>query len=65
MVTDKDRMIEWLTRAADQIYDLRRKPRLSTDKCLTVIRQNYSVLSVLIEVANGKAKMQGISPPDV
>jgi hypothetical protein len=65
MVTDKDRMIEWLTRTADQIYDLRRKPRLSNDKCLAEIRQNYSVIAVLIDVANGKAKMQGISPPDV
>jgi len=63
MVTDKDRMIEWLNRVAGEVYALRRKPRLGTDKCLAAIRQNYDVINVLTKVANGDARMQGIAPP--
>lgn len=62
MITDKERMIEWLSRSADQIYELRRKPRLSKDKALDAIRQNYSVIDVLTQVASGEAYMMGIPP---
>ena len=64
MVSDKERMAEWLKRAADEIHALRRKPRLSTDNCLEVIRQNYDVINVLTKVAQGKAYMKGIAPVD-
>lgn len=65
MVTDKDRIKEWLRRAADDINSLRRKNRLATDKKLNFIRQSYSVIFVLTMVAEGKATMMGISPPDI
>lgn len=56
-------MIEWLNRVADDVYALRRKPRLGTEKCLVAIRQSYDVISVLTKVANGDAIMLGIAPP--
>lgn len=62
-ITNKDRMIEWLNRSADEVYALRRKPRLSTDKALEAIRGNYDVINVLTKVARGDAYMKGISPP--
>ena len=55
-------MIEWLKRSKSQVYDLRRKPRLSKDKALYAIRQNYAVIGVLMDVAKGTAYMQGIAP---
>ena len=64
MVTNKDRFQEWLKRAADNIYELRRKPRLSNEKKLEVIRGNYDVISVLTKVAKGDAFMLGIPPID-
>lgn len=57
-------MIEWLRRSADDIYNLRRKPRLSTDKCLEAIRQSYDIIYVLTLVVEKKAYMLGISPPN-
>ncbi len=62
MVTDNERMVEWLQRSADQIHALRRKPRLSTEKCLESVRENYNVINVLTMVAENKAYMLGISP---
>jgi len=64
MVTDKDRIKEWLRRSADDINALRRKSRLASDKKLEFIRQSYNVINVLTMVAEGKATMMGISPPD-
>ena len=64
MVSNKDRMIEWLNRTADEVYALRRKPNLSKDKALYAIRGTYNVISVLIKVAQGDAFMLGIKPPD-
>ena len=64
MVSNKDRMIEWLNRTADEVYALRRKPNLSKDKSLYAKRFNYNVISVLIKVAQGDAFMLGIKPPD-
>lgn len=62
LVTNKDRFQEWLRRAADNIYELRRKPRLSDAKKLEVIRGNYDVIAVLTKVAKGDAFMLGIPP---
>jgi hypothetical protein len=63
MVTDKERMVEWLTRSSMQINLLRKKPRLSTEKRLEIIRENYNVINVLTMVVNGEAYMLGINPP--
>lgn len=63
MVTNKERMIEWLSRSANEINALRRKSRLSKEKKLDFIRQSYSIINVLTMVAEGKATMMGIAPP--
>jgi len=65
MTTNKERMKEWLIRAADDINALRRKPRLAPDKKLQFIRQSYNVINVLTLVADGKATMMGIAPPNI
>lgn len=62
MITEKERMMEWLDRAAQDIGDLKKKPRLSKQKKLQIIRENYNVISVLIKVANKEAYMVGIPP---
>lgn len=64
MVTNKERMVEWLRRSADQVHELRCKPRLATDKRLALIRENYNVINVLTMVADGRAFMMGIAPPN-
>lgn len=62
--SNKDRMIEWLNRTANEVYSLRRKPNLGKEKALYAIRGNYSVISVLIKVAQGEAYMLGAKPPE-
>lgn len=62
MITDKDRFKEWLKRKADEIHELRKKPRLSKEKKLQMIRSNYDVITVLTKVANREAFMVGIPP---
>jgi hydroxyethylthiazole kinase-like sugar kinase family protein len=64
MITEKERFKEWLSRAADEVNSLRRKPRLSKEKKLEIIRGNYSVINVLVKVANREAYMLGIPPVD-
>lgn len=64
MVNDKERMIEWLERSATQINELRRKPRLSREKCLTTIQGNYQIITVLTMVLKGEAYMTGVIPPN-
>jgi hypothetical protein len=65
MTNDKERMIEWLNRAASDVNSLRRKSRLAKDKKLLIIRQSYNVLYTLTMVAEGKAIMMGIAPPEI
>jgi hypothetical protein len=62
MIGDKERITEWLTRAADEINSLRRKDTLPVDEHLQTIRQNYNIIQVLTLVAQGKAFMRGIAP---
>jgi len=62
-MTDAERMKEWLTRVADDVSELRKKPRMGKAKKLAAIRQSYDVLSVMIKVAQGTVYMKGISPP--
>jgi hypothetical protein len=42
---------------------MRKKPRLSKAKKLQAIRQSYDVLHVLVKVAKGQARIDGIEPP--
>lgn len=65
MTNDKERMIEWLNRAANDVKSLRKKSRLAKDKKLNIIRESYGVLYTLTMVAEGKAIMMGIAPPDI
>ena len=58
MVTEKERMIEWLQSAATQLDQLT-DVKLTRDEKLLAIRLNYSVLDVLTIVASGKAYMTG------
>lgn len=58
MVTEKERMIEWLQSAASQL-DKVVDSNLSHEERLLAIRHNYSVLDVLTKVASGKAYMTG------
>lgn len=62
MITEKERFKEWLSRAAKEVNELRRKPRLAKEKKLAIIRSNYNVISVLIKVAKKEAFMVGIPP---
>lgn len=62
MITEKERIMEWLNRAADEISNLRKKPRLSKQKKLQIIRENYGIISVLIKVAKKEAYMVGVPP---
>ena len=62
MIGDKERISEWLLRAADEINALRRNTKLSDEERLDAIRQSYDVIYVLTLVAQGKAYMRGIAP---
>ena len=53
MVSEKDRMIEWLNRCKEQVQ---------TISTLNDLRSNYDTISVLTKVAEGKAYMKGIAP---
>lgn len=64
MITEKQRLMEWLDRAANEVNSLRKKPRLANNKKLDIIRSNYGVISVLIKVARREAYMIGIPPLD-
>lgn len=63
MVTEQDRILEWLNRSANQIKELRKKPRLAREKHLAMIRENYQIINVLTMVTKGEAYMIGIAPP--
>lgn len=62
MITEKERMIEWLTRAAINVSNIKTE-ECSTDELLTQIRSNYTTIEVLKKVASGSAYMIGIMPP--
>lgn len=62
MVTNKDRMVEWLTRKADEMHALQQDPEMDTLQALAIIRSNYEVINVLTKVAKGDAYMKGIKP---
>jgi len=61
MISEKDRLKEWLERVADDISKLK-SANISKDEKLKSIRENYDILSVLTKVANGRAFMVGVPP---
>lgn len=62
MITEKERMIEWLTRAAINVEKLSHE-KLPVEDQLRKIRENYATIEVLTKVASGTAYMVGIMPP--
>lgn len=62
MITEKERMIEWLERAAINVERLS-KEQISTEERLRKIRECYATIEVLTKVASGTAYMVGIMPP--
>lgn len=63
MVTEKERMKEWLRRSANEINSLKNTD-LDNNEKLAFIRQSYQVINVLTLVAENKAYMLGIAPPN-
>lgn len=61
MVTEKERVAEWLTRVQNDIKDLKMS-NASVYTKIKLLRQNYDVLLVLTKVAAGTAFMVGIPP---
>ena len=62
MITEKDRIIEWLNRAAEHVAQLRKKPRLKKQKKLELLRSNYNTINIITKVVSGKGFMLGIPP---
>lgn len=62
MISEKEKFKEWLKRAVDDVKELKKKPRLSRQKKIQSIRENYNVISVLIKVAKREAYMVGTPP---
>ena len=65
MATEKERMKEWLRRSAEEIISLKQDTNLTDEGRLNFIRQSYKVISVLTLVAENKAYMLGIAPPNL
>ena len=61
MISEKDRIKEWLRRVASEINDVK-ATSISKDDKLDIIKNNYEVLSVLTKVATGKAFLVGVPP---
>lgn len=61
MVTDKERITEWLSRVASELDEINKSSKLSAEK-IQMVRENYDILLVLTKVAAGTAFMVGIPP---
>lgn len=61
MVTEKERIKEWLARVAANIEIIKSQETSNLEK-LNLIQENYEVLSVLIKVSKGDAFMVGVPP---
>jgi hypothetical protein len=64
MITECEKIHEWLTRVSREASLLGIIRRQSPAECLTAIRNNYGTLAVMIKVAQGKVRMQGVKPPE-
>jgi hypothetical protein len=65
MVTETQRIEEWLVRVASSVRELKEKlaTGMTSEELLEAIRQNYEILSVMRKVSTGSAYMRGINPP--
>ena len=64
MITECEKIHEWLTRVSKEASLLGIIKRQSPAQCLTAIRNNYTILAVMVKVAEGKVRMQGAKPPE-
>ena len=64
MLTECEKVHEWLTRVSKEASLLGIIKRQSPIECLTAIRNNYTTLAVMVKVAEGKVRMQGAKPPE-
>lgn len=62
MISEKEKLAEWLLRVADDVNKTRSNKNLSKRDLLTSIRQSYAIISVLIKVANGQGTILGTPP---
>ena len=61
MVTDKERITEWLTRVANGLDEIKNSKSPTNEK-IQMLQENYDILLVLTKVASGTAFMVGIPP---
>lgn len=61
MVTDKERITEWLTRVATGLDEIKNSKKPNDEK-IQMLQENYDILLVLTKVAAGTAFMVGIPP---
>ena len=59
MISERDRLVEWISRVEQEIKDIKRQPGITKEEKLSKIRNNYSIISVLTKVASKEAYMVG------
>ena len=59
MISERDRLVEWISRVEQEIKDIKRQPGTTKEERLSKIRNNYSIISVLTKVASKEAYMVG------
>ena len=59
MISEKERIKEWLHRVSNEVENIKLTTASKDDK-LKMIQENYEILSVLTKVANGNAFMVGV-----
>ncbi len=61
MISEKERIKEWLSRVYNEV-DTMKLPNTSKQDKLDMIKENYKILAVLTKVATGNAYLVGIPP---
>ena len=59
MISERDRLVEWISRVEREICDIKQNPGSTKEEKLKRIRNNYSIISVLTKVASKEAYMVG------
>lgn len=62
MISEKEKLAEWLLRVADSVSETKLNNQLTKQQLLTSVRQSYAIISVLIKVANGQGTILGTPP---
>ena len=61
MISEKERIKEWLSRVSDEVNTMK-LPNASKQDKLDMIKENYKILAVLTKVAAGDAYLVGVPP---